>query len=181
MYFKASWRICRNVSNRKLLIYKWLSQFFWFSVMLFSRSQLRTWRKKWFWVCGHEEGSVHSHLVSAWVQIPKYLVHFSFNPFLGKYIGTGFWKFCYTSSCSQKSTLLPVFTNWKKFEEDFSFYGKRWKVKIVFRVCSAPNWYGGSVHPELPRPCQALSGDHVQPAGIKPQQYVTVEHEMFSL
>lgn len=68
------------------------------------------------------------------------------------------------SSLYERSILVPVFTNWKKSEEEFCFYEKSWKAKIAFRICFAvslseaagtprhPEWH----HQPLPREFQHL-------------------------
>ena len=49
-----------------------------------------------------------------------------------------FMPICFMPICFYKrTTLVPVFTNWKKSEEGFSFYEERLKVKVMFRVCFA--------------------------------------------
>ena len=48
----------------------------------------------------------------------------------------------------ERPTLVPVFTNRKKFEEDFCFYEKRWKAKIALGICFAVNCFTVSTHPE---------------------------------
>ena len=37
----------------------------------------------------------------------------------------------------ERPTLVPVFANWKKFNEDFCFLEKGWKAKIAFSICFA--------------------------------------------
>ena len=50
-----------------------------------------------------------------------------------------FSKVCFTPfGFHERSTLVPVFTNWKKSEKNFHFYLKRWKAKIAF--CFAASW-----------------------------------------
>ena len=44
--------------------------------------------------------------------------------------------------------LVPVFSIQKKPGEDAQFFGKRVKMKIVFRVCSAARGYRGSAPAE---------------------------------
>ena len=48
----------------------------------------------------------------------------------------------------KRPTLIPVFANWKKSEEDFHFYEKSQKVKIVFSICLAAISYRSSTHPK---------------------------------
>lgn len=44
----------------------------------------------------------------------------------------------------ERPTIEPIFANQKKCEEDFRFYKKRRKVKIVFSVCLAESHYSSS-------------------------------------
>lgn len=44
------------------------------------------------------------------------------------------------------STLVPVFANWNKSEEDFCFYEKKWKAKMAVSICSAASPCRGSAH-----------------------------------
>ena len=62
-----------------------------------------------------------------------------------------FSKVCFTALCFyERSTLVPVFANWKKSKEDIHFHGKkRWKVELALSVCFAASSYRGSTHPEL--------------------------------
>lgn len=54
---------------------------------------------------------------------------------------------CFTS---ERPTLVPVFTNGKKLEEDFHFYKKRQKAKTPFSFCFAASSYRSSEHSEQP-------------------------------
>lgn len=50
-----------------------------------------------------------------------------------------FWNFALPLHFYERPTLVPVFTNQKRSEEDFCFYEIRQKVKIAFIVfCSEP-------------------------------------------
>lgn len=61
------------------------------------------------------------------------------------------WDFAFTID-------LPVFTNQKKSEEDFSFSKKRWKAKLAFIICFMGIFYWRSGHPEQQKgPHQAPS------------------------
>jgi len=56
-----------------------------------------------------------------------------------------FLKFCIMPFCFyERPTSVTVFANWKKYEEDFSFYEKRWNVIIVINICFAASCYRGS-------------------------------------
>ena len=46
----------------------------------------------------------------------------------------------------ERPTLVPVFANRKKSEEDFHFYEKRLKAKIAFSACFATSHDRGSGH-----------------------------------
>ena len=48
----------------------------------------------------------------------------------------------------KRCILIHVFTNRKKFKDDFHFYKKSWKVKIMFSVGFAASHSRGNTHPE---------------------------------
>lgn len=71
-----------------------------------------------------------------------------------------------------KPTLVPGFTNQKKFKEDFHFYGKEWKVKVLNTALSmgfALSLHRGSMHPmKQEAPPSFFPGDHAQHLSIQP-------------
>lgn len=64
----------------------------------------------------------------------------------------------------ERPTLVPVFANRKKSEEDFRFYEKRQKVNTAFGVCFV-------VRGALPSP---FPGNHAQHLSLKPPELWTV-------
>lgn len=59
-----------------------------------------------------------------------------------------FLKVCIIPLCFyRRLTLVPVFSNPKKFEEDFQFYEKWWKIKVAFSIDFIVSLPGGSAHP----------------------------------
>lgn len=73
-------------------------------------------------------------------------------------VKTGIPHFSKACFYERPTVIVPVFTNQKKFKEDFRFHKERHKVQTVVSMCAAGSGYGGGRHPTRPvRPCWAAS------------------------
>ena len=64
----------------------------------------------------------------------------------------------------ERPTLVSLLANSKKSAQDFCFYQKRQKLKIIFSVCFAVSCYRGSAHPSRGTPSFFLGNNTQYPA-----------------
>lgn len=114
-----------------------------------------------------------------------YLIYACSNRYIMLFIGIPqFLKVHFIKSphFHERSTLVHVFANQRKYKEDFSFYKKRRKVKIVFSDDFAASSYRGSEHPSRESGPPSSSGNHTQHLSIRlPSLWTVCEHLCFTL